>query len=154
MSDDLDLDDGQQEYTLTRKDAKRLTKEAQEGREAKLQLAQLERERAFVRAGIPIDDKRASYFIAGYSGDVDPTAIKAKWDEDFGTPGVGETRDPDLDELAAGQELVGGGSSLPPNRLAERDQKLATLNGNDPQYTQKFQAIFDEYGGRSGSLVG
>lgn len=154
MSDDLDFEDGSAEYTLTRKDAKRLQREAKEGREATVKLATLEKERAFVQAGVPIGDKRASYFIAGYSGETTPEAIKARWDEDFGPVSDAGLTDPLVDELGRATELTSGGSAISPDRLAERDAKFRALSQTDPHYGEKFDAIFAEYGGTQGSLVG
>lgn len=146
--------------TMSRKDIKRLEEQAKAGREAKERLAQLERERAFVQAGVPLDDKRTPYFIAGYQGKDDPEAIKAAWTEAFGGDGgqpTGGQPDPMSEELArlqAAQDLVGAMPDISSDKLAERNQKLAALSQSDPHYSEKFDAIFMEYGGKRGGLVG
>ena len=141
---------------VPRKVIRQLEKEAEEGRKALAENEQLKRERAFVQAGIPLDDKRATYFIAGYQGDQNPEAIRQEWNESFGgTSGVQQqTIDLDLAAQQQAQNLVSGAGSLPPNLLAQRDAELAALSQSDPRYTEKFDAIFAKYGGRSGSMVG
>ena len=47
-----------------------LRKAAEKGRK-------LERENAFLRAGVDVDNPRNSYFIKGYEGELTPDAIKA-----------------------------------------------------------------------------
>jgi ABC-type Fe3+-hydroxamate transport system substrate-binding protein len=136
---------------MPRKDARRLAKAAKAGREAQEQLAQFERERAFVQAGVPITDKRAAYFIAGYQGEQTPEAIQAEWTAAFGESNTGA--DPAIaDEMAAmnsAQDLVNsGGSELSESRLAERNAKLAQISPTDPRAPEKFDAIFQEYGGQ------
>lgn len=37
---------------------------------------QIKRELAFTKAGIPMDDPRIPYFVKGYDGDLEPTAIR------------------------------------------------------------------------------
>lgn len=158
MSDTFTDDDQNQprQVTLARKDVRRLEKQAAEGKEALAELEQLRKERAYVQAGVPLEDKRTPYFMAGYQGEMTPEAIRAKWAEDFGQ--VQDTGDPavtdEMRQMQAAQEMVSGGGQLPPDKLAERDAKLAALSQTDPHYPEKFDAIFAEYGGRTGSMVG
>jgi hypothetical protein len=157
MTDTFDQyleDDPNQEQPMVqmpRKDARRLAKAAKAGREANEKLAQYERERAFVAAGVPITDKRASYFIAGYQGEQNPEAISAAWTDAFGESSTGA--DPAIEgELAAmngAQDLVNtAGVELSESRLAERNAKLAQISHSDPRAPEKFEAIFQEYGGQ------
>lgn len=136
---------------MPRKDARRLAKAAKSGREAAEKLAQLERERAFVQAGVPITDKRAAYFIAGYQGDQSPEAIQAEWNAAFGESSTGA--DPAVEQemaaMNAAQDLVNtSGVELSESRLAERNAKLAAISHSDPRAPEKFEAIFQEYGGQ------
>lgn len=152
MSQTFDPETGEpNQVTLSRKDIRRLEKQAQAGKEAVQELEQLKRERAYVQAGIPLDDKRASYFIAGYQGEMTPEAIKAKWAEDFGAaqpqgdPAINE----ELAQMQSAQDLVSmAGSNLTETRLQERNQKLAALSHSDPRFAEKYDAIFQEYGGQ------
>lgn len=67
--EDNDTDEGQSPQQDSR-DIKNLRRAAEEGKKAK-------REVAFLRAGIDPDDKRMSYFVKGYDGELDATAIRA-----------------------------------------------------------------------------
>lgn len=58
-----------------------LRKEAKEGKAAKAELAVLQRERAFDKAGIP-ETGAGKWFRQGYQGELDPDAIKAVAAED------------------------------------------------------------------------
>jgi hypothetical protein len=155
MSMDYTEDDEQQQprmATLPRKEVRRLEKLAAEGKEAKEQLEQLKKERAYVQAGVPLDDKRTPYFMAGYQGEMTPEAIRAKWNEDFG-PSSAEHGNAEMDDelrrISGAQDLVSTGSAdLSDSRLAERNAKLAELSMSDPRYPEKFEAIFQEYGGQ------
>ena len=146
--------------TMSRKDIKRLEEAAREGREAKAELEQLRRERSFMAAGVPLDDPRAEYFVAGYKGDQTPEAIKTEWQTKFGTPTQGpgqqhqEQVEYELGQLTAAQDAATAAPNIPPDKLAERDAKLAALNPGDPRMGEKFDAIFAEYGGKRGGLVG
>lgn len=152
MTMDYTDDDQPQEESLTRKQIRQLEKQAKAGKEALEELEQLKKERAYVAAGIPIDDKRTPYFMAGYTGEMTPEAIRAKWAEDFGAPS-NDTGNADMDEelrrISGVQDLVSTSSAdLSDTRLAERNAKLAELSMSDPRYPEKFEAIFQEYGGQ------
>lgn len=142
--------------TLPRKVVRRLEKEAQEGRDAKAENAQLKRERAFVQAGIPLNDKRASYFIAGYQGEQTPEAIRQEWADSFGSVVAGQQSQVDLElqSLSGSQDLVNGIATPAPDILARRDAELASLSQTDPRFGEKFDAIMKKYGSKTGSLVG
>lgn len=66
---------------LKRQDIRRMTHSAKEARreanEAKAELETLRRERAFVMAGIPMDDPAVPFFVKGYEGEMTPDAIRA-----------------------------------------------------------------------------
>jgi len=66
--DDTNEDQGSPQQDS--RDIKNLRRAAEEGKKAK-------REVAFLRAGIDPDDKRMSYFVKGYDGELDATAIRA-----------------------------------------------------------------------------
>lgn len=163
---DPNADPNDQSPKPLREENKRLKKELKEERAKTERLAQLERERNFLHAGIPLDDKRAAYFVAGYQGEQTPEAIKAEWQATFGNPPSGEQghgqgleQNPQVQEelaqLAKISETTSAGyPNLPADRLAERDKKLAALSPTDPRTPEKFDAIMHEYGGRFGSMIG
>ncbi len=162
----FDPNAGQESPTvaMSREDIKRLEKKAQRNQERDDRLAQLERERTFLQAGVPLDDKRAGYFIAGYQGENTPEAIRKEWAETFAgqaPAGNGQAtteqerqQAEELARLQAGYDLTAGVAAIPPDKLAERDQKLASLSPTDPKYDQKFNEIFELYGGVRGGMVG
>lgn len=84
MSDDdtfipeADLDDSGQPrmVQMKRTDIRLLEKQAKKAREYEAKLADMERERAFMTAGVPVDDPAAKYFVKGYDGPLDPDSIK------------------------------------------------------------------------------
>lgn len=142
--------------TVPRKVIRKLERDAEEGRAALKENEQLKRERAFVQAGIPLEDKRAAYFIAGYSGEQNPEAIKQEWNESFGggTGGVAPSVVAgELDALTRAQALIGGVGTPAPNQLAQRDAELAALSQTDPMFPQKFDQIMAKYGGNVGSMT-
>lgn len=144
--------------TLPRKEVRRLEKLAQEGKEAQVELEQLKKERAYVQAGIPLDDKRTPYFIAGYQGDMSPEAIRTKWVEDFGgaSSDTGNAAmDDELRQLSMAQDLVSTGTAeLSDSRLAERNAKMRAVSPSDPRGAEKLDAIFQEYGGQMAAQQG
>lgn len=56
---------------------KQIEEQASKAREAEARAAAAERELAFAKAGLPLDDPKMGYFVKGYEGDLTPEAIKA-----------------------------------------------------------------------------
>lgn len=144
---------------LPRKVVRKLEKEAEEGRKALAENAQLKRERAFVQAGVPLDDARAAYFIAGYTGEQTPEQIREEWNKLFGG-GASQSQNQnainqELQAQAAAEGLVSGVATPSPDVLAQRNAELSALSTTDPLYPQKFDQIMAKYSsGGVGSLVG
>jgi len=65
---DLDGEDGNNIQSLR--------KAANSAKRLKAEFAQLKREVAFAKAGIPLDDSRMSYFVKGYEGELEPDVIR------------------------------------------------------------------------------
>jgi hypothetical protein len=134
------------------KELKKYKQQAREGAQAAQKVAELERQNAFFQAGVDPTHPLANYFSKGYEGESNPEAVRAEWDRI-----TGATSQPDDSQIAeevaaihAADELIGGGQ-LPPDKLAERDTKLASLSPTDPRMGEKFDAIMKEYGGVVGS---
>lgn len=53
-----------------------LRRAANKSKKLEAELAELRRELAFAKAGIPMDDPKMKYFIKGYDGELDADAIK------------------------------------------------------------------------------
>lgn len=111
---------------------------ADRGKEAERKAAALERENAFIKAGIDVDDPRAKYFVAGYDGELTkdaivaeatvagvltPPAPPAQENGEQEQQPEGGRRQPTQEELAQDtlQEQVTGGAA-PPGKPAERDE--------------------------------
>lgn len=109
----LDEEEEEQEertVTLKRSQIRELEANAKAGRKAQERLAELERESAFMKAGIDLSDKRATYFQAGYAGELNPEAIKAEWDENFGQ----SSSEADPQEAAAHKRVAEASSGAEP----------------------------------------
>jgi hypothetical protein len=134
---------------------RKLEADAKEGRKVQAELEQLKRERAYVAAGVPLDDPRTPYFIAGYQGEQSAEAIRHEWQEKFGAMASGNSPvEQELSILNDAQALVSGVGTPAPDKLAQRNAELGQLSQTDPLYTQKFDAIAAKYGTRTGSVVG
>jgi hypothetical protein len=70
-TDDFDLEDEE-----TENDIRSLRKAANSAKKLKAEVAQMKRELAFAKAGLPLDDPRMSYFVKGYDGEMEPDAIR------------------------------------------------------------------------------
>lgn len=57
-------------------DFKNLRAKARKADQYERELAQARRELAFVKAGIPTDDPKMTYFVKGYEGELDPQAVR------------------------------------------------------------------------------
>lgn len=82
--DDQDQESDQQpsEVRLSLKDLRALRKKARQYDEVVVKTAKLEREMAFAKAKLDLDDPRIGYFVKGYDGELTSDAIRAKAEED------------------------------------------------------------------------
>lgn len=95
--DENDTDEGQGQQQNDGREIKNLRRAAEEGKRAK-------RENAFLRAGIDIDDTKMAYFVKGYDGELDPTAIKeAAVEAGFLAPAQ-QTQDPAVQHAQQAQQ--------------------------------------------------
>lgn len=110
MSDD-DLEDEQDQshtVTLNRDQIRSLESKAKKADEYEIRAAAAERELAFAKAGIDLNDQKLSYFRKGYDGDLDPEEIRsAAAEAGFIAPPAGSG---DAQELAAQQRIANAGS--------------------------------------------
>ena len=123
---DLGADDGDSEarVSLKRSDIRKLEAAAKAGVQAQKSTVQAQRELAFYRAGLDPSDKRLSYFVKGYEGELTPEAIKAEAEQagfttqapaapaaPSGQPGEAGAEGGDMADLRAAA-LAGG--AIPP----------------------------------------
>lgn len=80
MSDYDDNDDGQTQLSI--EDLRNLRNAAKERDTLSAQVNAQNRELAFARAKIDIDDPKLKYFVKGYEGDLTPEAIRAQAEAD------------------------------------------------------------------------
>lgn len=86
-------------------DIKALREAADRAKALERENADLRRDRAFRQAGIDPDDKKVSYFVKGYEGDLDPSAIRTEAREAGFLPEPGPT--PEQKEQLDGQSRIG-----------------------------------------------
>lgn len=147
MSDPIfDEEDDEQEQddrtvTVKRSDLRALQRTARDGKKAQDKLATYERRDAFEQAGVPLTDKRASYFIKGYDGDVSPEAISAAWEEAFGQAPPESSTDPA--EAAAHQRVAAAATGAEPPKTSISLEDLQ--NANSPE---DVMALVDQAGMR------
>lgn len=91
------------------------------------------RENAFLKAGINPDDPKMAYFVAGYTGEMDPEKIKetAQKDGFLATPAT--PADPARAAAAADQQQMDAASAgaTPPGTSAEADLEAAFKEGGE-----------------------
>ena len=76
--DDETMDQGQDPV---RAHMRKLEEELKAERAARAEAEAAKRELAFVKAGVPLDNPVAKYFIKGYDGEITPEAIRAAAEE-------------------------------------------------------------------------
>lgn len=92
-------------------DFKNLRAKARKADTLERENAQIKRELAFVKAGVPLDDPKMSYFVKGYDGDLEPDAIRtAAVEAGFMAPPQQQS-DPVVDEARSGQAAAMAASS-------------------------------------------
>ena len=88
-------------------DFKNLRAKARKADKIERELAQTKRELAFVKAGIPMEDPRMSYFVKGYEGDLAPDAVRqAAIDAGFIQAPPPPEPDPIVQQAQQGQQAV------------------------------------------------
>lgn len=87
-------------------DFKNLRAKARKADTLERENAALRRENAFVKAGIPMDDPKLTYFVKGYDGDLDPVAIKQAAVEAGFISAPQQQADPAVQQAQQGQAAV------------------------------------------------
>ena len=76
MSDNYNDDDLDLEIEDDSTDIRGLRRAANQAKKLKAEMAQIRRELAFAKAGLPLDDPKMNYFIRGYDGEMEPDVIR------------------------------------------------------------------------------
>ena len=133
---------------VPRSQVRKWEKQAKEFAELQAQLARLEREKAFLKAGIP-EDGAGKYFIKGYDGPDDPDSIRQAAIE-AGIIKLSDSQQQQvnqaLDGHAAAMAAGAGQAPAPPEDLG---QKLAAAKSAD-----EVARIMHEAGISASSLPG
>ncbi len=124
MSDEYneEFDDEQDDgpVSLNRSDLRNLRKAAKERSDLAARLAAQERELAFAKAKLDLDDPKIEYFVKGYDGDLTPDAIRAKAEEAGFL--AAQKQQPPADEVTAQRRIANassGATETPDPNLAE-----------------------------------
>lgn len=103
--DDSDQDAPTNEARLSLKDLRALRKKARQYDELAVKQGQLEREMAFAKAKLDLDDPRIGYFVKAYDGELTSEAIRAKAEE-VGFIRAQQQEAPPSSEVQAHQRFV------------------------------------------------
>lgn len=116
MSDQYDDTDDDRDDN---EDFKNLRAKARKADQYERELAQAKRELAFVRAGVPLDDPKMTYFVKGYDGELEPDAIRTAAVEAGFMQAPTVDADPAVEAAAAGQAAVMAASTGAINEFDE-----------------------------------
>lgn len=138
------------EDTDDAEDFKNLRAKAKKADALERENAQIKRELAFTRAGIPMDDPKVGYFVKGYDGELDPSAIRAAAEEAGFIAPAPVQEDPAVQQAQQGQRAVMAASSGSDSAFDESgirygmEQAIAEgdLEGLSA-YTQQFGVTFN-----------
>jgi hypothetical protein len=113
MSDyEEDFDSNEIEATGDGGDIKSLRRAASGKKQLEKELADLKRELAFAKAGLPMSDPKMNYFIKGYDGEMTAEAIRqAALESGFLASQGQQEEDPVISNAAAAQQRVMSASS-------------------------------------------
>jgi hypothetical protein len=104
---DIYTEDTEPETLDEDNDIKGLRQAANKAKKLERELAQMQRELAFHKAGIPLNDPRMNYFVKGYEGELEAEAIRnAAVEAGFLQIHSEQEEDPQIQESAAAQERV------------------------------------------------
>ena len=92
-------------------DIKSLRRAANGKKQLEKELADLKRELAFAKAGLPMNDPKMSYFVKGYEGDMTAEAIRQAALESGFLTSQGQEDNSVVDNVAAAQQRVMSASS-------------------------------------------
>jgi ribosomal protein L12E/L44/L45/RPP1/RPP2 len=87
-------------------DFKNLRAKAKKADQLERENAQMKRELAFTKAGIPMEDPKIGYFVKGYDGDLEPDAIRQAALEAGFISAPPAPADPAVDQARQGQARV------------------------------------------------
>jgi hypothetical protein len=146
--DDMQDEDPQEQKTPNWR--RKLERDAEEGRKAQAAAALAQKELAFYKAGLPMDDPRMAYFVKGYDGPADPDAIKkAATDAGFISAPPADTAVED--EVRQHQQIADASTGAGvAGKLTQADILALARKAGDAaprgMEAQAFQAVLTEHG--------
>lgn len=108
---DDDFDSEENESTGGDGDIKSLRRAASGKKKLEQELADLRRELAFAKAGLPMNDPKMNYFVKGYEGEMSADAIRQAALEAGFLASQAQSEDPSLAVADAAQQRVMSASS-------------------------------------------
>jgi ABC-type Na+ efflux pump permease subunit len=108
-------------------DIKSLRRAANGKKQLEKELADLKRELAFAKAGLPMNDPKMNYFVKGYDGDMTAEAIRQAALESGFLASQGQENDSVISNAAAAQQRVMSASSGVAYEGLTEDAALAQL---------------------------
>lgn len=124
---DTDLDSEDFEPTGDGGDIKSLRRAASGKKQLEKELADLKRELAFAKAGLPMSDPKMNYFIKGYDGEMTAESIRQAALEAGFLASQGQEEDANVSAAAAAQQRVMSASSGVSYEGLSEDAALAQL---------------------------
>lgn len=121
-------------------DFKNLRAKARKADQYEREMNSMKRELAFIRAGVPMDDPKMSYFVKGYEGDLEPEQIRTAAIE------AGFMQAPSQEPDVAAQQAQQGQSAVV--QASTGTQPSNDLNGAMYQLEQAYNE-----GGTAGMLA-
>jgi len=148
MADDA-YDDSNEDQTGESHDIRELRRKAREADELQARLASLEREHAFVRAGVAVDDPKFKYFVKAYDGDLTPEAIRSELEQTGLTqPARSSAPAADPNDAAHQRMAMASTGGAPPAELTWRDALAeADRITNEQDRTQAILDVVERFGG-------
>lgn len=104
-----------------------LRRAANKSKKLEAELAELRRELAFAKAGLPLDDPKMKYFVKGYEGDLDSDAIRVAAMEAGFLASQQQGSDPVQAQVSESQSRVMAASAGAVYEDASEDAALARL---------------------------
>lgn len=124
---DDDYEDDDIEDAPAEEGPKGLRRAANKSKKLESELAQLRRELAFAKAGLPLDDPKMNYFVKGYDGEMTAEAIRAAALEAGFLQSQQQAPDPSMQAAASAQQRVMQASAGAVYEDATEDAALARL---------------------------
>lgn len=127
-------------------DFKNLRAKAKKADQLERENAQMRRELAFTKAGIPMEDPKMGYFVKGYDGDLEPDAIRQAALEAGFISAPPAPADPAVDQARQGQQRVVAASSGAPAQYDPASVEYSMQQGYAEGGLAGLSSVTQQYG--------